>query len=297
MATLRRPRRATSACSTRSRRCRATRSSRRAAATGRGTNEALPIGGGQTISQPLVVAHMCELLDVAAGRPRARRRDRARATTRRCSRRSAGGCGASSATRRCRRLAAAQPAPRRASTASTLLVGDGSLGLPDGGAVRRDQRRGVGAARRPARADRPARARRAARPAGRRRARARPAAAADGALERIGAGAVRFVPLIEGVVTRRTPAASTPLTSNAPTARSCRRRRRSSARVVVGDEHVGADVARERLQARGDVRRVADRRVLQPALGADGARRDRAAVQADAQRRRGRRRPRTSARR
>ena len=27
-------------------------------------NEALPIGGGQTISQPLVVAHMCELLAI-----------------------------------------------------------------------------------------------------------------------------------------------------------------------------------------------------------------------------------------
>ena len=30
-------------------------------------NEALPIGGGQTISQPLVVAHMSELLDVRGG--------------------------------------------------------------------------------------------------------------------------------------------------------------------------------------------------------------------------------------
>jgi protein-L-isoaspartate(D-aspartate) O-methyltransferase len=30
-------------------------------------NEALPIGNGQTISQPLVVAHMCELLDVHPG--------------------------------------------------------------------------------------------------------------------------------------------------------------------------------------------------------------------------------------
>ena len=30
-------------------------------------NEALPIGGGQTISQPLVVAHMCELLRVRDG--------------------------------------------------------------------------------------------------------------------------------------------------------------------------------------------------------------------------------------
>ncbi|HEX8208115.1 MAG TPA: protein-L-isoaspartate(D-aspartate) O-methyltransferase [Solirubrobacteraceae bacterium] len=30
-------------------------------------NEALPIGGGQTISQPLVVAHMAELLDVRPG--------------------------------------------------------------------------------------------------------------------------------------------------------------------------------------------------------------------------------------
>ena len=30
-------------------------------------NEALPIGGGQTISQPLVVARMCELLAVAPG--------------------------------------------------------------------------------------------------------------------------------------------------------------------------------------------------------------------------------------
>jgi protein-L-isoaspartate(D-aspartate) O-methyltransferase len=30
-------------------------------------NEALPIGGSQTISQPLVVAHMCELLRIADG--------------------------------------------------------------------------------------------------------------------------------------------------------------------------------------------------------------------------------------
>lgn len=30
-------------------------------------NEALPIGHGQTISQPLVVAHMCALLDVGPG--------------------------------------------------------------------------------------------------------------------------------------------------------------------------------------------------------------------------------------
>ncbi|HEV3002079.1 MAG TPA: protein-L-isoaspartate(D-aspartate) O-methyltransferase [Solirubrobacteraceae bacterium] len=30
-------------------------------------NEALPIGGGQTISQPLVVAHMAELLRIAPG--------------------------------------------------------------------------------------------------------------------------------------------------------------------------------------------------------------------------------------
>ena len=30
-------------------------------------NEALPIGNGQTISQPLVVAHMCELLAVGTG--------------------------------------------------------------------------------------------------------------------------------------------------------------------------------------------------------------------------------------
>jgi protein-L-isoaspartate(D-aspartate) O-methyltransferase len=30
-------------------------------------NEALPIGGGQTISQPLVVAHMCELLALREG--------------------------------------------------------------------------------------------------------------------------------------------------------------------------------------------------------------------------------------
>jgi protein-L-isoaspartate(D-aspartate) O-methyltransferase len=30
-------------------------------------NEALPIAGGQTISQPLVVAHMCALLDVRPG--------------------------------------------------------------------------------------------------------------------------------------------------------------------------------------------------------------------------------------
>ena len=41
-------------------------------------NVALPIGAGQTISQPLVVARMCELLALARRRARARRRHRLR---------------------------------------------------------------------------------------------------------------------------------------------------------------------------------------------------------------------------
>ena len=45
----------------------------------------LPIGAGQTISQPYMVARMTELIHVAAGRARPRRRHRAPATRRRSS--------------------------------------------------------------------------------------------------------------------------------------------------------------------------------------------------------------------
>ena len=68
--------RATSACSRRSRACRASCSSpselrRRAYDDG-----ALPIGHGQTISQPFMVATICAALELGGGRARARRRHR-----------------------------------------------------------------------------------------------------------------------------------------------------------------------------------------------------------------------------
>ena len=56
-------------------------------------NVALPIACGQTISQPVVVARMLELLELAPDRPGARRRHRlgiSRRAARRCSPRTSG---------------------------------------------------------------------------------------------------------------------------------------------------------------------------------------------------------------
>ena len=64
-------------------------------------NVPLPIGAGQTISQPLVVARMCELLAAARATSGSSTSAPARATTRRCWPGWARTCGASSATPRC----------------------------------------------------------------------------------------------------------------------------------------------------------------------------------------------------
>ena len=65
----------------------------------------------------------------------------ARATTPRCSPSSARTCGAIERHARAVRAGRARTSRGRASTTSTLVVGDGARGLPGGGAVRRDQRR------------------------------------------------------------------------------------------------------------------------------------------------------------
>ena len=103
-------------------------------------NTALPIGAGQTISQPVVVARMCELLELTRRRAGARRRHRLRAITRPSWPTSRARCGASSASREL-----AEQARRNLAAAGIenvhVVVGDGSRGLPGAGAVRRDQRR------------------------------------------------------------------------------------------------------------------------------------------------------------
>ena len=128
-------------------------------------NVPLPIGAGQTISQPLVVARMCEvleltgsevLLDVGTG----------------------SGYHAAVLARLVRHVHSIEvhaSLSRRAAASLraagvrnvTLTVGDGSRGLPSARAVRRDQRRGRGRPRDPAGAVRAARSRRPARRAGR----------------------------------------------------------------------------------------------------------------------------------
>ena len=134
-------------------------------------NIPLPIGSGQTISQPLVVARMCELLelsgdevvlDVGTG----------------------SGYHAAVLARLARHVhsievhaslsrQAAENLRAAGVTNVTLEVGDGSRGLPRARALRRDQRGRRGRRRDPAAAGRAARARRPARRAGRDR---RPAA-------------------------------------------------------------------------------------------------------------------------
>ena len=119
---------------------------------------ALPIGHGQTISQPYMVARDLRGARAARRRARARRRHRlglpgggARRARRRGASRSSG--SRSSRSRRARR-------PRRGGLrrASTVHVGDGTLGVPGARAVRRDRGRRR-RARAAASALRPARAR------------------------------------------------------------------------------------------------------------------------------------------
>ena len=104
-------------------------------------NRALGIGCGQTISQPLVVARMSELLGAAPGRPRARRRHRLGLSRRRARAPGARTCGRSSAMRGSR-AARRATSPRAGVQNVTLVVGDGTRGLPEQRPVRRDQRRG-----------------------------------------------------------------------------------------------------------------------------------------------------------
>ena len=157
-------------------------------------NEALPIGGGQTISQPLVVAHMCELLDV---RPGARVLDVGTGSGYHAAVLAALG-GRVWTIERDRALSHWAEANLRAAGARgvTLAVGDGSRGYPkhapyDAINVAASAKDGIPRAL----TDQLAPEGRLVLPVGdelvlvRRRG--------DGTLERSGAGAVRFVPLIE----------------------------------------------------------------------------------------------------
>ena len=117
-------------------------------------NVALPIGSGQTISQPLVVARMLETLALSAHRSRPRRRDRLRLSR-----------GAAVAARRARVDDRAPPRAERRGRARDPRPRDRQRhvrrrrrigGTAERGAVRRDQRRGghgqldAGGARAPA---------------------------------------------------------------------------------------------------------------------------------------------------
>jgi protein-L-isoaspartate(D-aspartate) O-methyltransferase len=159
------------------------------------SNEALPIGGGQTISQPLVVAHMCELLDVHPGD---RVLDVGTGSGYHAAILAALG-GRVWSIERDRELS--EQAKWNLASAEvdgvTLLVGDGSRGWPEGAPwdainVAASSRRGIPVAL----TDQLARGGRLVLPVGDELVlvRRRP----DGELERIGAGAVRFVPLVEG---------------------------------------------------------------------------------------------------
>jgi protein-L-isoaspartate(D-aspartate) O-methyltransferase len=91
-------------------------------------NEALPIGHGQTISQPLVVAHMCALLDVGPGH---RVLDVGTGSGYHAAILAALGAQVWSVERDAELSAIAADNLRRADVAGVqLLVGDGTLGLP-----------------------------------------------------------------------------------------------------------------------------------------------------------------------
>jgi protein-L-isoaspartate(D-aspartate) O-methyltransferase len=92
-------------------------------------NEALPIGHGQTISQPLVVAHMCALLDVGPGD---RVLDVGTGSGYHAAILAALGARVWSIERDAALSAFARENLRRAGiTGVRLIVGDGTLGLPD----------------------------------------------------------------------------------------------------------------------------------------------------------------------
>jgi protein-L-isoaspartate(D-aspartate) O-methyltransferase len=158
-------------------------------------NEALPIGGGQTISQPLVVAHMCELLDV---RPGDRVLDVGTGSGYHAAILAALGARVWSIERDAELSEQAKWNLASAEVDGvTLLVGDGSRGWPDGAPwdainVAASSRRGIPAAL----TDQLGPGGRLVLPVGDELVLVR--RAPDGTLERIGAGAVRFVPLVEG---------------------------------------------------------------------------------------------------
>jgi protein-L-isoaspartate(D-aspartate) O-methyltransferase len=158
------------------------------------SNEPLPIGGGQTISQPLVVAHMCELLQI---RPGDRVLDVGTGSGYHAAVLAALGARVWTVERD-RALSEWAEANLRAAGARgvTLLTGDGSRGYPQGApwdainvaAAARDEVPG-------ALMDQLAPGGRLVLPVGDELVLVR--RGDDGTLERRGAGAVRFVPLIE----------------------------------------------------------------------------------------------------
>jgi protein-L-isoaspartate(D-aspartate) O-methyltransferase len=158
-------------------------------------NEALPIGGGQTISQPLVVAHMCELLAV---RPGDKVLDVGTGSGYHAAVLAALGARVWSIERDGDLTEQARLNLTRAEiNGVTLVVGDGSRGLPDQAPfdainVAASSRHGVPAAL----TEQLASGGRLVLPVGDELVLVR--RGSGGQLERIGAGAVRFVPLIEG---------------------------------------------------------------------------------------------------
>ena len=94
-------------------------------------NVALPIGHGQTISQPLVVALMTAGARGRASATRCSRSAPARATRRRCWRGSAAASSPSSAIARCCKEAEERFAAAAPRTTSPTRFGDGTKGWPE----------------------------------------------------------------------------------------------------------------------------------------------------------------------
>ena len=158
-------------------------------------DEALPIGGGQTISQPRVVAVMCALLHVTAGD---RVLDVGTGSGYHAAVLAALGARVWSIERD-PDLSVAAAANLAAAGVSgvTLVVGDGSLGHPEGAPY--DAINVAASARErvpPALEEQLAVGGRLVAPVGERLVVVR--READGALQRVDAGGVRFVPLVEG---------------------------------------------------------------------------------------------------